>query len=48
MMANNEEEVGRKYCIYGRCKKDSNILVVKVKGRNHAQDTGVNERIILK
>ena len=48
MMAISEEEVCRKFCIYGKRKKDTKMLVVKVKGRNHAQDTGVNKMTILK
>jgi hypothetical protein len=47
-MAIGEEEMGRKYCRYGRRKKDTKSLVVQVKGRNYAQDTGVNKRTILK
>jgi hypothetical protein len=46
-MTISEEEVGRKYCIYGR-RKDTKILVAKVKGRDHEQDTGINNRTILK
>jgi len=42
-MAISEEEVG----IYGR-RMDTKTLVGKVRERNHAQDTGVNKRTILK
>jgi hypothetical protein len=40
----SEEEVG----IYGGSKKDTENFDGKVKGRNHAQDTGVNKRRKLK
>jgi hypothetical protein len=35
MMAISGEKVGRKHCIYGSRKKDTIILVEKVKGMNH-------------
>jgi hypothetical protein len=48
MTSISEEKVGRKYCTYGTLKKDTKIVVGRVKGKNHAQGRGVNKRTILK